>query len=319
MFRNLMGAISVGMLLAIPAGAQSWPEQPIRLLVGFGAGGPTDQAARIVAESMTQTLGQPVVVENMPGAGSSIAVRAMLGAPADGYTMVVGTTGFPVAEARYANNEYSNERDFDFIGTISGYPHLLNVPAASPHADMRAFLEAAATADVPPAIGVTSHSSELLVLYLAQQTGVELEFIPYPGQAAIVTDLLAERLDGAILSPSVVQPFIESGDVRALGASTAERFTLMPDVPTFQEGGVEGFTALIWNGLLVRQGTDPVIVSQLSEALRIALENEQAVARLENAGLEPVFTSPEAFRENVLNEVQTWNVVLEAAGVARIE
>lgn len=319
MFRKLLVTAGVLAAMTAPASAQTFPDRPIRMLVGFAAGGPTDQAARLVGEHMSHNLGQPVIIDNLPGAASGIAIRALLSADADGHTVIMGTTGFPVSEARYTNLEYSVETDFDYIGTVTSYPHLLVVPADSPYQDMREFLEAAGESQHPFTVAAVSHSSELLVIYLGQQADVELEFIPYPGQGAAVTDLLAERLDGAILSPSVSQPFIEAGQLRPLGASSAERFSLMPDVPTFQENGLVGFEALIWNGLLARAGTDPARIQRLNEALNAALADPQVIQRLSVAGLEPMISTPEEFRDSVIEEVNTWKDVVQAAGIPLIE
>lgn len=319
MLKRILAVMGACAVLALPAAAQTYPDRPIRMLVGYPAGGPTDNAARIVAESMAGALGQPVVIENMPGAVSAIAVRAMLAAPADGYTIIMATTGFPVAEARNAKPEYLHARDFDFIGPVTKYPNLLMVNAKSDYVDLPAFLAKGEAASEPLNVAAMSHSGELLIAYIAQSTGADLEHIPYHGQAAVATDLLAGRLDAAILSPAVSQAFIESGELRALGASTSERFSLMPDVPTFSELGLNLFEAAVWNGLLAKSGTDPAIIARLNAALNAALNDPAVADRLRKTGLDPFILSPEEFRASVLEEIEVWKGVVAAGNIPLIE
>lgn len=309
MFKNTIRALVVGALLAPTAShaAEPYPQRAVRMIVGFAAGGPTDQAARIVAEAMATPLGQPVVVENRPGANSTIAARALVSSQPDGYSLLLASNGIlTVAGARYKSLPFDIERDFVPIGSVAGYSHILVMPPAKAVPDLKTLIANAKSAKLPMTIASVGNVDDLSIALFRKLTGVQFDIIPYPGQSAVLSDLIAGRIDMSFLAPTVAGPLIESGKLKAIAVSGRSRLEVLPNVPTMEEAGVPGFVLEIWNALMAPTGTDPAKIATLSKALRTALAEKSVKEKLAHSGLVPLPDTPEELALKLKTEGQEW-------------
>jgi tripartite-type tricarboxylate transporter receptor subunit TctC len=300
--------------------AQEFPSRTITMIVVFAPGGATDVLARISAEHMGRTLGQPVVVENVTGAGGTIGgARGAMASP-DGYTLTVGSLGsHSAAPSIYRNIQY-DPRELQPIGLIAGTPLYFAVRNSL---GARSFQEFAALARANPGrlsnghagIGSTNHLACALFTHV---TGLQMTPVPYRGEGPAVNDLVAGQIDSAcILAPAAV-PQVQAGTIRPLMVATPERSTLVPEVPTSREAGAEQFVFQGWNAIFAPKGTPQPVVARLSGALSAALNDATVRRRIEELGSLPPRAEqmgPEALRALVRSEVERWATVIRAAGV----
>jgi tripartite-type tricarboxylate transporter receptor subunit TctC len=298
-----------------PAWSQAYPDRPIRIYQGFAPGGNADTIARIVGAEMTQTLGQPFVIEAQTGAGGTIAAATVARAKPDGYTLLMATGGHAVAGALYNKLGYQTVSDFQMISTVTYFPFLIVVRADSPYQSLTQLL-AAARADAKgisygsAGIGSTHHlAGELLV----RSAKAEILHVPYRGDAASVTALMGGEVPMIIAPPTAVMASIKAGKLRALATTGAQRWSAMPELPTVAEQGVAGYEVTSWAGLMAPAGTPRPVVDQLRAAALKALQVPGVRARLEDMGGEARGSTPEEMTAMVSTELQKWtNIVNEA-------
>ena len=287
-----------------------YPERPIKILVGFAPGGPTDSSARAMAEGMTKALGQQVVIENRPGANAQIAAIELIKSPPDGYTLMLASNGtLAVAGARYAKLPYDVERDFTPIGSVAGYPHILVVPIQSPANNLESLIRLAKDAPQGLTVAVTGHANELTVAWLKKDANIELTSVAYKGASPIVNDLVAARVDMALLAPNVAMPMLELKRIKAIAVTGAHPFADLPGVPTMMASGLANFEIDIWNGLVAPAGTSTSIIEKLNDALRQTLKQPEFQKTLAVSGQYAISDTPAEFKRKYDKEAAHWKKI----------
>lgn len=314
--RRLTLAASLASLLApaVCAADPSWPQSPIKMIVGFAAGGPTDQAARVIAKELGTKLGTPVVVENKPGANGTTSIAEMKRQKPDGYTILFVTSGpLAVAPARFKKLPFNVEEDFAYIGTVSGYPSILVSKADRPYNSV-ADLVAQSWANKDGLSAATvSNTQELTMALFKQQFNVNVTNIPYKGDSQSITDVASGTVDFAFVSPNVALPMIEMGRVKGIGATGT-----LPAPFNARFKRIEGLEILGWNGIVVAKATPPKIQDKLRQALASARDSRELHEALSATGQTVLPHQGDAFRKFVLDEVRLWEQVMAKAGLERL-
>lgn len=311
--RRCMAAV-LGVMLPAAAWAGPYPDQPIRLIVPFGAGGVTDTTARVFAEGLTRELGQPVVVENRGGAGGSIAAGAVAKSPADGYTLLVITNGMvAVNPLIHKQLNYDALKDFAYVSMIANTPLALVVPQSSPIQDLPALVARARSR--PDAVSFASAgqgtSIHQVFALMQQQTGATLMHVPYKSGAEAATALLSGVVDVTAVETVVVGPFIQSGRMRALGVTSAQRVSNLADVPAAREALGGDFDVGSISGLVAPAATPQSILDKLEQAMQAVAQSE-GMAQLHAQGSQPMPAGSQVFLERMRQEQQKWRLVFSA-------
>jgi tripartite-type tricarboxylate transporter receptor subunit TctC len=313
--------LAAALPLARPALAQDgFPNRPLRLIVGFAPGGATDISARAIAPRMGEALGQPVVVENRPGAGSNIATEVVARSPADGHTLLLATLGALVVSPMVLRLPVDPQRD---LAPVSIAVDLFNILVLPPDRPWRSVLELIAAARAAP--GRLSYGTSgiaggphLAGLLFDRVAGIETTPVHYRGGGLVVTDLLSGRLDFSFATAASVLPQVREGKLRALAVPHSARSRLMPEVPTVAESGVPGFDVPSWYAVLAPRGTPEPAIARLNAAMRVALADAEATAVLNRNGLEPRWSTPAQVTEALATERATWAPIIRDSGI-RIE
>jgi len=303
------------------AQAQSFPTRPITMIVVFAAGGPTDVMARIVAEHMSKTLGQQIIIENAAGAGGTIGGARGARAEPDGYTLTVGSLGSHAAARALYKNMPFDPRKLEPVGLIAGTPGYLVVRKDFPaktFAEFQSYVKAnpGKVTSGHAGVGSTPH---LQCLFLASLTGMKFAEVPYKGSAPAMNDLVAGQIDSMCdLAPTVV-PQVQGGKIRALLVSLANRAETTPDVPTSREAGLPAYLFQGWNAIFAPEGTPKAAIDKLSAALLAALADPAVQKRIADVGAIPApaaEATPDALRKFLSNEIATWEKVITEAGIS---
>lgn len=306
-----------GCLLFTHAGAQNYPTKPIRILVGFSAGGGTDTAARMVAQKLPESLGQPVLVENRPGSGGVIATEAVSKAPPDGHTLLMMAAADSIQPAMRVTMPYELPRDFSPVSLVVTGPFVLaihpSVPAKSVN-DLIAIARARAGAlnYATSGIGSSAHLASELFNSLAN---VKTTHVPYKGVSQGVVGVASGEADMIFASITAAHSLIDAGKLRALAVSTATRTALMPHMPTLHESGVPGYHRTGWYGLMAPAGLPKDILNRLNAAVVKVVNAAEMKAAFLKQGLEPQTNSPEQFTELIRREVEQNIKLTRAAGI----
>jgi len=300
--------------------AQDWPTQPIRVFVGFSAGSSIDSVARIIGEQLSQTLGQPVVIENRTGANGMLAATAVAQAEADGHTVLFSnSSSITVNPTLYTNIQYQPLEDFEPVTKVVATPFILVTNPGNSRtegvSDVDSLVELARAnpGDLSYGSAGVGNLIHIATELLAQQADVEMTHIPYNGAAPMQLGLLSGEIDLAFDTPSGV-PQIEAGNMTALAVSGTDRWPGLPDTPTMQEAGFADFDVTFWTGVFLPSGTDPQIVTALYDAIVAATEDPETRARLELQG-RPIVPTPEDFRQQIIEETEIAARTIEAAGI----
>jgi tripartite-type tricarboxylate transporter receptor subunit TctC len=301
------------------ANAQNYPAKPLRIVVPLAPGGGNDTTARLIGARLAASLGQPVIVENRPGAAGVIASETVAKAPADGYTLYLVSTSFTSAPALVRKLPFDPVNDFAPVTRLAVVPGALIVHASLP---VRSVKEFVALARARPkeitfgsaGIGSGSHFGGELFRIHAR---VDVVHVPYKGSALVTTALLSGEVTCAFTNPISSAPHVKAGRLRNLGVGSAERWPLFPEYPTIAESGVKGYEQLIWNGISVRTGTPPEIVERLHGELVKAAALPEVVKHMAADGSRPMTQSPADFGVFVREEIARWVRVAEAGGVQR--
>lgn len=301
------------------AWAQSYPERSIKILQGFAPGGNADNIARTVGAEMTKGLKQSLVVEAQTGAGGTIAATTVARAKPDGYTLLLATGGHAVAGALYSTLAYKTVADFEMISTITYFPFLI-VTSADSRLKTFADLLSAERKDSPglsfgsAGVGSTHHLAGELLSKMAK---INLLHVPYRGDAASITAMMANDVSFIIAPPTAVMSNIKAGKLRVLATTGAQRWPGLPDVPTVAEQGVPGYDVRSWAGLMAPAGTPRAIVDVLNQEVRKALQVPAVRTRLEEMGGEARGSSPEEMKTMVSAELQKWTQVVTDAKIPK--
>lgn len=297
--------------------AQDWPSRPVRIIVGFGAGGGTDIAARIVAEPLSKSLGQPVVVENRVGAGGTTAAEQVAKSPKDGYTALMMSAAHVVAPAIYRTMRYDSVNDFQMVSMVGTAGLMLVTAPEFPAKDLKGLI--AYTKANPgklnfgsPGVGTTQHFA---FEYMKQLAGLDVLHVPYKSTPATLTALIAGEVQMVIELIQPLQGHVQSGKMRSIAVTSPQRFPTVPDIPTFAESGLPGYDVTSWYGLSFAAGTPAPIVEKANRALRDILATESVRAQIAKVGALVRSSSPEELRAHIAAEVDRWKAVREKAGI----
>jgi len=316
--RHLARAAALSLVLAAGSAlAQAWPARPISLVVPFPPGGTTDVLARALGEKLAKSLGQPVVVENKPGAGATLGADYVAKSKADGYTLLMGAVHHTIATSVYKKLPYDFQKDFAPISTVAMVPNVLVVNAATPARDV---LELVALAKSQP--GKATYGSNgngtaqhLIGTQFQNLTGTELIHIPYKGSGPLATDLLGGQITMSFDTVTPVLPHIRSGKLRALAVTTGKRSPALPDVPTLDEAGLKGFNLGTWFGVLAPAATPKDIVSRLNADIVKIIESADFRKRMDDIGAGPVGNSPEQMASQIRDETEKFARLVKEARV----
>ena len=304
--------------VTLPAAAQAdYPSKPIKLIVAFPPGGTSDVMGRLMAEELTKVLKQPVVVENIGGAGGVVGMDRALKMPADGYTIIqTGVGQNAVAHGLDPNLKYNSLSDFIHLTQVHSGPNVLVVHPAQPFKSVKDLVEFAKKNPGKLDYGFTHAASGHMAMELFKQTtGVFMTGIPYRGGGPMLNDLLAGTVPMIFINQDVALPHIRAGKLRPLAVTSKERNALYPDVPTIAESGYQGFEALSWSGLSVAKGTPRPVVDKLEAAMAQAMQSANFRQRLTSVGfvIPPIGSQP--YTTFVKSELDQWTRVIKKAGI----
>jgi tripartite-type tricarboxylate transporter receptor subunit TctC len=287
--RSLLSLAFCVMAVAGPhALAQSYPAKPVRLVVGFAAGGPTDVVARAFAEHAARMLGQPFVVDNKPGANTVLAAESVASAPADGYTLLLGATNHTMIPALYsARVKFDAVRSFAPVCTLAESPTVLVVGPAMKVTSLAAFIQALRAAPGSRSFGSpgAGSSGHFAAERFARLTRTSMNHIPYKGAAPVITDLMGGQLDSSFATLGSVLAQIQAGKLTPIAVAAAQRSALLPNVPTFEEAGLKDFRDDAWYGLLAPAGTPAAVLEALDKAARSFAQAPASIEKLRSLGL----------------------------------
>jgi tripartite-type tricarboxylate transporter receptor subunit TctC len=299
------------------APAQQYPAKPIRFLVPFGPGGVGDITARVVAQKMSVSMGQQVIIDNRPGAGGIVASEIVARAAPDGYTLLLLNNAHAVSMSLFKSLPYDTLRDFAPISSISTFSIVLLVNADSP---IKSVKDLIASARASPGklnvgtiqIGATQHLSSELFMSMA---GINVVHVPFGNTGAVLTGLRGGSVQVAFefIAPVVGQ--VKAGALRALAVSTRSRFAGLPDIPTVQEAGVPGYEVMSWNGIGAPAGTPKAVINRLNQAVTAALAMPDVKQRFQELAVDTRPDTPEGFRNLIASEINKWGKVIETAKI----
>jgi tripartite-type tricarboxylate transporter receptor subunit TctC len=315
----LAACASLALIGASAVAQDSYPSKPIRIVVSFAAGGPTDTVARIMGAKMAEFLGQPLLVENKTGAGGNIGADVVAKGPPDGYTLLMATVStHAINPGLYKRMPYDPVRDFAPVGQVGVTPIVLAVNRSVPVNDVKSLI---ALLKANP--GKYSYGSSGLgsILHLCGEafkssTGVlDVVHVPYRGSAPMMSDLVGGQISIAFDALPTVLPQVQAGTIRAIGAGMATRARALPDLPTLQEQGVSGFECYTWNAILAPAKTPGPIVATLSAAINKSLADPAVFKRLQDAGVDPTpGGTPEKLADFIKAELAKWAPIIQASG-----
>ena len=320
----MIRALIAALVLFAAAGAlaqQNYPSRPIHIVAPFEAGGATDIMARMIAQKFAESLGQPVIVDNRPGAGGGIGTAAVAKSPADGYTIVFGNLApNAINPSIYTNLQYDAGKDFAPISVVATVPLILVTPSSSPARSVRELIALAKSAPGKlnfgsPGVGSVAHVVGEMFNTMA---ATRLMHVPYKGGAPAVRATLTGEVSMMFATVISAKPHIRSGKLRALGITSAERSPVAPDIPTIAESGLPGFEVDVWFGLLAPAATPRAIVERLAHEVRRALDAPEIRAKFAELSAVPSPTTPDQFAAIIRADIAKWAKVVKESG-AKIE
>ena len=302
------------------ASAQDYPSRTVTMVVPFAAGGPTDTVARLVAESMSRSLGQQVIVENVGGAGGTRGAGQVAKSAPDGYTVLLHHIGQATSATLYRKLPYNVLTDFEEVGLVTDVPMTMIAKSGLEPKDIPglvAYVKANKDKVIYGNAGVGS-ASHLCGMLFMSALGTQMTTVPYQGTGPAMNDLVGGQIDLMCDQTTNTTGQIKAGKVKAYGVTTPNRLKSLPDIPTFKEGGLPGFEIAVWHGMYAPKGTPKAAIDKLSAALVAALQDPKVVARFAELGTEPVAldrATPEVHQKFLEAEVAKWKPVIEQAGV----
>ncbi len=312
------GALVVGVMLFATAQAQTFPSKPLRLVVPFGPGGSSDVVARIMADGAGEALGQPMLIENVPGAGGNIGTARVVKAAPDGYTLVECTIGTcAINPSIYASTGYDLQKDFAPVFLVGG---VMNIFTVHPSMSVKSIAELVAyvkanPGKLPVAIGAVGSSNHLTPVWFASVAGLDMLYVPFKGAGDAITALLGGQVMMFVDNEPSILPQIKAGKARPLAVTGPRRSAYLPEVATMEELGYKGFVVEPWYGFMVPQGTPRASIERLNAAFNASIRSPRIKARLEEAGLRLVGGAPERLGEQIKSESERWAKVVKANNV----
>jgi tripartite-type tricarboxylate transporter receptor subunit TctC len=311
--------LAVGFFLAVMTSmlwAQSWPTKPVRMIIAFPPGGPTDLVSRVLAQKLSEQLGQQVIVDNKPGAGGNIAAELAARAAPDGYTIFYNTSAIVIGPALYGKVNYDTLKDFAPVLLTASVPMVLVVNPQLPARSVKEFVDLAKTRS-----GALNYSSSgtgtithLASAMMSTQTGIQTQHIPYKGSAPGLVDLASGQTQFMIDTINTVLPYVRDNRLRGLAVTSAKRSPLLPDLPTLAEAGISGFEAAAWQGIVVPTGTPHEIVQKLNAEVNKALTHPDIRSRLAAQGADILGGTPAEYAAYLRSEMPRWAKAVKDSG-----
>ncbi len=319
--KKFLATLAAAVLLPLAASAQTYPERAITIVVPFSAGGPTDTVTRLIAEPMSATLGQQIIVQNVAGAGGTLAAGQVANANPDGYTVLMHHIGMSTAPTLYSNLPYDPIEGFEQIGLVTEVPMtIIGRKDLEPTTLQELVDYVKANKDtITYANAGIGAASQLCGLLFMEAIGTKVTEVPYQGTGPAMTDLVGGQVDFMCDQTTNTTGQITSGAVKAYAVTSAERLKSLPDLPTTTEGGLPDLNVTVWHGLYVPADTPAEVVQALSAALKAALQNQNVIDRFAELGTTPVSqerATPEAHVELLTSQIELWKPIIEGAGVA---
>jgi tripartite-type tricarboxylate transporter receptor subunit TctC len=315
MMRTLLAALLA--LLAAHAGAQTYPSRPVKIVVPATPGGAIDLIARTLGDKLTGSLGQPVVVENKPGAANNLGTDYVAKSPPDGYTLLIVASSHATNKHLYKDLPYDPVKDFEPVVYTHVVPLLLAVHPSVPAKtvpELTAWVKANPDKAIYASSGPGSSLHMAAELYMSM-TGTKMHHVPYKGSSAAHPDLLAGRTAMIFDTITAVRGHVKAGTLRGIGVTTLKRASSMPELPTIAEQGLPGYDASTWGGILAPAGTPKAVVAKLNGAINSALKQDEVRGKLGGAGIEIQGGTPEEFGQVIRNEIDKWGRIVKQAGI----
>jgi tripartite-type tricarboxylate transporter receptor subunit TctC len=317
LFLIVVTVFVAGTAAAAPLYAQNFPDHPIKIVVPYPAGGPTDTVARVATQGLGEALGESVVIENVSGAGGRIGTKDVARAAPDGYTLLLGGSNeYAITPALYSKLDYDPAKDFKSVAALATDSNAIVV---NPSVPVHSLAELARYAKEHPGkltsgstIGIVPH---LALMFFRARMGADVVFVPYKGAAPAIADALGNQIQITSSAKSVLLPLIMAGKLRALAVSSAERWPELPDVPTFRESGLAGFPPGVYFGLLAPAGTPREIIAKINTTVNARLMSPETRAAIAKLGLQIQVQSPQQYSAALAGEVRLWKAVIDEAGV----
>ena len=295
----------------------AYPDKPIKIIVGFAAGGGSDILTRTIAPALAEALGQPVIVDNLPGAGGNRAMAEVARAKPDGYTLLMGTPGLATNSSLYTNLGFDPAKDFAPVALVASVQNVLLVRPSLTVQKVSELIDLARQSPgklnyASPGSGTSLHLAGEL---FNESAGIKTVHVPYKGGGQALSDLMSGQVDFMFnVLPSAL-PQIKAGTVRAIAVTGAQRSDSLPDIPTMIESGVAGYTAVTWNGILAPAGTPPEIIEKLNKTIAQVLTTPAMIQRYASIGTTVLIGSPEDFAKLIRDETVKWRRAIQASGL----
>ena len=288
------------------ANAQAWPTKPVTIVVPFPAGGTTDVLARAISNKLSTAIGQPVIVDNKPGAGATLGADLVAKASADGYTLLMGAVLHTVATNYYKNLRYSFEKDFAPITTVALVPNVMTVSSKSPFNTVKELITAGKANPDKLSYGSNGNGTaqHMIGTQFEMESGIKILHVPYKGSAPLTTDLLGGQVDMSFDTITPVLPFIKEGKLKALAVTTAKRSSTLPNVPTLQEAGVANIAIGTWFGLLAPAATPKSVIARLNTEIVKIIQSPEFKKQMADIGAEPIGNKPEEMAKQIKDETE---------------
>lgn len=317
MIKQLLAGVALAAAaLCTPAQAQGYPSKPVNIVVPFAPGGATDIMTRLLAERLSKRLGQPVIVENKPGAGTMIASEYVAKAPADGHTVLMAASSLGIAPSLYSKVNYDPVKSFAPISLVASVVHVLEVHPSVPVksvGELITWLKANPGKANYGSVGAGT-STHLESELFNTMAGVKMVHVPYKGSAPALTDLVGGSLQVMFDAWASSGPFVKDGRTRLLAVTTAQRSKILPDVPTVAESGLPGYEAMPWLGLLAPAGTPDAVVKKFHDELIEVLKEQPVQEKFHSLGLDIIGNTPQEFAEFIKKDITKWAKVIQETG-----
>jgi len=306
----------MALLFAGPILAQSFPAKPVRVVVPYPPGGPTDIVARVLFQQVAEATGQQFLIDNRAGAGGNIGAELVAKSPPDGYTVLIGTTAHAINMSLFKNLGYDVQKDLMPVSLLTQGPLVLVAHPQFPASTVKEVIELAKTK--PGGLNFASsgngQSTHLSAELFNTMAGIKMAHVPYKGSAPALTDVMSGQVDVMFDTTLSAMPFVKAGKLKAIGLTSAVRSPAAPDVPTIAESGLPGYEVFAWNGVLVPTGTPKAIIQQLNDHIRKAMLLPQVKDKFSAQGFAASWNSPESFGVFLKTEVDKWSRTVKASG-----
>jgi tripartite-type tricarboxylate transporter receptor subunit TctC len=303
-------------VVALGAQAQGYPSRPVKIVVPFAPGGFTDVVARILQTQLSGALGQPIVIENKPGAGSTIGTAEVANAKPDGYTLAMVSTTHVITPSIYKKMPYDALKDFTPVMKLAEGPYVLVVHPSLPARTVKELVDLAKAepGKIDYASSGNGSSQHLVGALFGQMAGVNLNHVPYKGSGQAMQDLVGGQVKVSFVGAPNAVPYLNAGKLRALGVTTKKRSADLPEIPSIDEAGVPGYDATLWLGLLAPPGTPADIVAKVRDGVTRALSSPDAKKLVNSAGVDVALSTPEEFAALMKSELERWGKVVRETG-----